>query len=261
MQIEIRLCRGWLKKPLTVAKSDERPEVDKFGPESDIDKSYEDQVVGYINDTHIVALNIYPVFRPQYMLLSIDLKRSQNDAMKLEDISAAWQFINVTSTPMYAMYNCTPTAGCSRYHKHIQVLPEPRRQDSHDSEFVFFPNRTPDKVRVPYTYFLHRFDSVSPDSRLHDSEVFEVYMTLLSQCRKALGIAELDTTTPCPHNAILVKGWMLLIPRRSNNVQGLMVNSAGMLGMPTVLTEEMVQKWRDAGPGRVLAQFGIPQDT
>ncbi|CAM1509405.1 Fc.00g031440.m01.CDS01 [Cosmosporella sp. VM-42] len=250
-EFEIRICPAWSKKPLTVDHGhDPDSATESFGPASDIRKSHPDQVIGYIYNTHIVALNIYPVFRPQYMLLNIDSTRSQNEPLSREDIAASWDFIHAIDSPMYIMYNCTQTAGCSRHHKHTQVVPLPQTH----SDCRFFPDAPGDKIRVPYRYFLHRFDKAQPPSA---DEVFLIYRDLLAKCKEVLRIDVKDETTLCPHNVAIVKEWILLIPRGKGNFNGLMANTAGMLGMPTVTLPEIYELWRQEGPFRVLSELGV----
>jgi ATP adenylyltransferase/5',5'''-P-1,P-4-tetraphosphate phosphorylase II len=228
---------------------------DMFGPGSDINKSHPEQIVGHLGNTHIIALNAYPVFRPQYMLLSSDSYQSQNEAMSIADVTACWDFINSLKSPFYALFNCTRNAGCSRNHKHVQIIPRPT-----ESSFRLFPDRNDDEneVAVPYVYFLHRFKSEELQAEPSTTEhIYSVYISLLDKARECLGISLADVNAAVPHNAILVKDWIMVIPRRSGNFKGLMANGAGMLGMPTVSTSDQLRRWQDEGPARALAKLGI----
>ena len=72
-QFDFKVCPGWSSKPLKVTDDmpfhEDEPAPEMFGPGSDIRKSHPNQVLGTVNDTHILALNIFPVFGPQYLLL------------------------------------------------------------------------------------------------------------------------------------------------------------------------------------------------
>jgi ATP adenylyltransferase/5',5'''-P-1,P-4-tetraphosphate phosphorylase II len=108
---------------------------------------------------------------------------------------------------------------------------------------------------VPFQYFLHNLDpckSTSGDTLLH------VYTTLLAQTREALGIPSNRPDILCPHNVVLVKGWMMLIPRRSNNFRGVTANAAGMIGYVWLTDEEQLSNWRTIGPREILSQLGVP---
>ena len=260
--MEFRICPSWSKKPMTV--TDElctdglQTEPERFGPGSDIYKSHPDQVIGTVNDTHVVALNIYPVFRPQYLLLNLDSYRSQNDPLDLQDFEASWDLLCSVRSPHYVMYNCTKEAGCSRYHKHMQMVPMPQLTKPGSTEFHFFPDIKDRQVRVPYVYFLRHFDSTSCGHILDAKAIFNDYSDLLRDCREACGI---PTAALCPHNVLLVKEWIIVIPRRSGNFKDVSANSAGMMGMPTISCEEQFESWKDLGPAKILSELGFPSRT
>ncbi|KAH6679890.1 putative phosphorylase [Plectosphaerella plurivora] len=260
----IRVCNSWAHKPAVVGAStsngtEEAPET--FGPGSDINNSHPDQTVGQLNDTHLVILNIFPAVRPQYLLLTLDSYRSQYEPLQYEDISASWTFLHSLEVPHVALYNCTPSGGCSRVHKHVQVLPYPvaSEQSVDEESFRLFPDNSNGNVRVPYTHFLHRFDNQSArKSRQTSREVFDIYTKLLNQAKQCLEFAAGDTSTPCPHNVILVKNWILVIPRRAENKSGFMTNGLGMMGNIVTSNAEQAQKWLDKGVSAALAECGIP---
>lgn len=233
-------------------------EPERFGPGSDIFKSHPDQVIATVNNTHTLALNIFPVFRPQFLLLSLDSFRSQNEPMGLEDIDASWKFLHSTTLPHFVMYNCTKEAGCSRYHKHMQILRKPEVANSHDTGFRFFPDLKDSKISVPYVYFLHYFSVTALGDSTDSAAILDIYLGLLKRCRKALDIPEDDPKALCPHNVLLVKEWIVVIPRQRGSVQGIGANSAGMMGMPTISNEKLLETWMNIGPAKVLRELGVP---
>jgi ATP adenylyltransferase len=107
----------------------------------------------------MLTLNAYPVLRHQYLLLHNDSNRSQNEPLDLQDVAASLSFLGSASDPHYIFYNCTKFAGCSRYHKHLQIVKKPETAMSGAMAFKFFPDRKDPGVRVPYLYFLHYFTS------------------------------------------------------------------------------------------------------
>lgn len=228
-----------------------------FGPGSDIYESHPDQIIATINDTHVLALNIYPVFRPQYILLSLDSYRSQNDPLDLQDIEASWEVLQRLDSPYYAMYNCTPDAGCSRHHKHTQIMPKPECADSQSTGFCLFPDNKSQEIQVPYVYFVHHFNAAGQGEPVDGKAIFGVYTSLLEKCREALGIAKADSVTTCPHNMVLVKEWMVMIPRRRGNFAGAGANAAGMMGTPTMINKELFKIWTDLGPAKILSELGV----
>ncbi|RDL41005.1 uncharacterized protein BP5553_00984 [Venustampulla echinocandica] len=258
--LEFRIYPTSSQKPLTVNDSvashshldDGEPE--KLGPGSDIYRSHPDQILGIINGTHILALNIYPVFRPQYLLLTCDSYRLQDEPLDLHDIKAVWEFLNVTTETYYAMYNCAEQSGCSRKHKHMQILPKPEAINPDAEAFRFFPDVRDRQIQVPYVYFLHYFYPLRKGQPMDSEAVFATYSNLLRQYRTMLGIAEHAT---CAHNVLLTKEWIIVIPRRKGNYKGIMANATAMMGQPTVSSQELFKIWTDEGPVKCLGEFGI----
>lgn len=239
-----------------ISIGDQHPNLEMFGPGSDIVKAHPDQTIATINNTHILALNAYPVFRPQYLLLTRDTYRSQNEPLDIDDVAAAVELLVSVPDPHYILYNCTTTSGCSRNHKHMQVLKKPGVGEHQEaSSFRFFPDMEDSNVHVPYQYFLHRFDASAP---FKVTTVHEIYLDMLRKCRKQLGLQEADTDSLCPHNLVLTSESVVLIPRRSNDYNGVGANATAMMGMPMMSDRGILQMWIDNGPARVLRELGVP---
>jgi ATP adenylyltransferase/5',5'''-P-1,P-4-tetraphosphate phosphorylase II len=259
-QFEFRICDGWKNKPMSVDTNLQKPEgqaePERFGPGSDIYRSHPEQVVDIIDNTHILALNIYPVYRPQYLVLSLDSYRRQDEPLDPEMLDATWKVLELSQSTNYAMYNCGSGAGCSRYHKHMQILPMPKSEDG----FSFFPDRQDGYSRVPYVHFMHYFNHAIMPMFINGKHLHEIYLRLLRLSRQAMGIEEDDTESFCPHNVILVKEWMVVIPRRKREYNGAGANAAGMMGMVVIPDEAGLKRWTDSGPAKVLSELGVALD-
>jgi len=230
----------------------------KFGPGSDINFSHPSQVLCTISSTQFIALNIYPIFRPQFLVLTLDSYCLQSEALDLEDFEASLKFLEESGAERYnLMYNCAEESGCSRNHKHVQIVPKPKFSDQ-GGGFRFFPDIKgwEDTVEVPYMYFLKYLEK---GKELRGGEIWSIYRELLMGCRKTLGIQEDDDETVCQHNMILTKDWIMVIPRRTGKYGGLMVNAMGMMGMPTIANEELFEIFKKIGPGKVLSEMGVPR--
>src|ERR1700684_2958290 len=99
-QFEFRICDGWKNKPMSVDTNLQKPEgqaePERFGPGSDIYRSHPEQVVDIIDNTHIRAQNIYPVYRPQYLVLSLDSSRRQDEPLDPEMLDATWKVLELS---------------------------------------------------------------------------------------------------------------------------------------------------------------------
>ena len=58
---------------------------------------------------------------------------------------------------------------------------------------------------------------------------------------------------------ILVRGHMVVIPRRTADIDGVQANAAAMLGLVYCSSEEQYREWLRRGPMRLLAEFGVPR--
>ncbi|OCK75510.1 hypothetical protein K432DRAFT_429370 [Lepidopterella palustris CBS 459.81] len=239
-----------------------------FGPGSDI--AFEDPklLIAEINETHLLVINKFCVFRPQLLLLTTDSFRRQHHPLEIVDFAAVCDVLSSLDSgtgKYFAIFNCCSQAGASREHKHLQILP--RVGD-------FFPDdRDFDMKNIPFKYFLHylEFPSSTPSSHTSPlSSVFTdpkgphylqaLYDTLLGYARSSLRIVG-EKEAICPHNVVLTKEWLLVIPRRSNNFKGVTANSAGMVGSVWLANEDQLEGWKMAGMTEVLAELGVPAES
>ncbi|KAL2834492.1 ATP adenylyltransferase-domain-containing protein [Aspergillus cavernicola] len=189
------------------------------------------------------------MFRPQLLLLTSDSYRRQREPLGLEDLVAACTVLkSLDGAPQFVIYNGGPTAGASRQHKHLQVLPRPPR---------LFPDDQNDSKAVPYRYFLRYLHGIDLESAEGRTKLFEIYNGLLAEAKQSLG-EDLEDNGYIPHNVALVKEWIVVIPRRNIEVEGVTANTAGMMGSVWLTSEEEMDRWKQVGPKTVLAGLGVP---
>ncbi|ORY14023.1 hypothetical protein BCR34DRAFT_244437 [Clohesyomyces aquaticus] len=241
------------KLQLPSKDSSEMPQRLKcFGPGSDI-AFLDPRLVFYtIRGTHYLAYNLFAVFRPQLLLLTIDSYKRQQYPLDVLDITATvdvLQQLNTSGQRYYAFLNCGfASVGASRSHKHIQVLLQPA---------YFFPDLPEGHVKVPYKYFLFRFQEKTSD--FEPPNLFSLYTDMLRQTRVFLGLA--DEAQETPHSVILTLHWLLVIPRRTiPDLEVSVPNSAGMVGSVWLPRRENIDVWKMLGPTSILARAGIPAD-
>lgn len=240
-------------------QDDERLEVDgERRAGSDIStKGYE---IGQVNSTHVLIANKFCYARPHLVLLTCDGHRRQHEPLEKSDLEAAWAVLTSMSSDYVAFYNCGRDGGCSRLHKHMQLLPKP------DHSFADFLDADEDEdeaqpAAVPFHWFYKRLtaDDGSP------AGLVRIYTELLAQATAVgHGLADHADTAPrdaaCPHNLILTRRWMIVIPRRQaavNEEAG--VNALGMLGVIVVATKPEVDNWVRQGLTESLRKLGVPK--
>jgi len=237
-------------KPATIHTS-LGPECDvvaKFGPGSDIPCADERLKIGLINGSHILAFNKFCIDVPQLLLLTLDSYRRQHEPLDLDDIDAALTALHQLPS-MYIIFNGGEPAGCSRVHKHMQLLKAP------PVAFSLFSKPDADRSKVPFRHFVYRSEKGSGFSA---TQMYQGYRELLLQARQALGLGSDVNSEPCPHNVVIYQNTIIVIPRRKAYVQGTSANAGGFLGSAWMADEATAAEWISLGPRHVLAELGLP---
>ncbi|KAF2256917.1 hypothetical protein BU26DRAFT_31978 [Trematosphaeria pertusa] len=247
--VEFRVCPSQAKKPNIVGAA-LGPTFDtsrKWGPGSDMYCIDERLKIARLNDTHDLALNLFCVDRPQLLILTLNSYLRQHEPMDRSDFEAALKVLT-SMDDTYIIYNCGEAAGCSRVHKHLQGLLGPPRA------FESFTGDEEKRLKVPFRHFTHHFPEGFHTTSA--SNLLDIYRALLDQARGCLNLPEADS--PCPHNVILWKGWMIVIPRRAAWVGQASANAGGMMGSIWVSEQRTVDEWLRLGCRNILGELGVP---
>lgn len=191
------------------------------------------------------------------MLLASDGHQRQYEPLYEADLAAALKTLHAIENDYAIFYNCGQDGGCSRLHKHMQLLPMPK--DSF-AAFLDYPDgKEPD---VPFAWFYHRFE----EHPITETSVLMVYNELLKQAdRVGHGRGQHAHDAPagaaCPHNMILTKRWIIIIPRRRAAVnQKTGANAMGMLGYIATAAQDEIDNWIRLGLKETLGQLGVPKE-
>ncbi|KAF7157285.1 hypothetical protein CNMCM5623_001408 [Aspergillus felis] len=224
-----------------------------FGPGSDIANEDPDLLIATINRTHLLVINKFSVFRPQLLLLTCDSYRRQHEALTVEDFAAIHSILRSSKTAHLVIYNCGPIAGASRNHKHVQILTRPAHLFPDDPNF--------DPGMMPFQYHLRCLRGLDFENPDCPSNLSEAYQELLAEAKERLGqSASTDSAGYFPHNVVLVREWMIVIPRRSNNFEDITANAAAMMGSVWLKSEDELDRWKQVGPTKALAGLGFPRE-
>ncbi|CZT43440.1 uncharacterized protein RSE6_03483 [Rhynchosporium secalis] len=142
----------------------------------------------------------------------------------------------------------------------MQIVPKPEFLDP-ATKFRFFPDEDQerDTSKVPYAYILKRFNS---EVLMSPEVVLRFYREAVVECTKILREEDTDRSTIGAHNVILTNGWILVISRRRERLyERIMVNAAGMMGMPTVSKKVLFHIWKRVRPSKALAEFGVAREV
>lgn len=91
--------------------------------------------------------------------------------------------------------------------------------------------------------------------------VYEIYAELVAEAREAVGgVMKGHPDGYFPHNVGMVREWIMVIPRRTNNFEEVTANTAGMLGSVWLTSDAQLARWKKVGPKRALAGLGVPAE-
>lgn len=196
------------------------------------------------------------------MLLTFDGHRRQYEALDSHDLTAAVTCLNAMHSEQdYAVfYNCGQDGGCSRLHKHMQLMPMPK-----DSFAAFLDRAEGEEPApgVPFAWFWRRFGAEG----LTPAIAVSVYKVLLKAADKVgRGLGQSASSMPvgaaCPHNVIITKRWMVVIPRRRAGLsKATGANAMGMLGYIAVANRSEIDTWGRLGLKDTLGQLGVPNES
>ncbi|KAJ0159029.1 Diadenosine 5',5'''-P1,P4-tetraphosphate phosphorylase 2 [Colletotrichum tanaceti] len=248
------------------------------------DISIEGYEIGPVRDTHVLAFNKFCAYRPHLLLMTADGRRRQFEALDGADLAAAREVLVALDghggatargrREYLVIYNCGKNGGCSRLHKHMQVIPAPEAipmwPDTADSEgsAAAAAAAAGEGQEPPFRYLIHRFAGSSSGDEVGGmpsaDDLATAYQRMLRQATELIpgrdAVVEDDEDgkeVAVPHNVILGRRWMVVVPRVTDGVDGAGVNAAGMLGVVWASEVGTVEKWKRLGPRRVLREVGV----
>lgn len=170
----------------------------------------------------------------------------------MEDFASIYSILSSSKASHLVIYNCGPIAGASRNHKHVQVLPRPAHLFPDDPNF--------DPGVIPFQYVLRCLRDLDFGDPECPSKLSENYRELLAEAKDRVEKpADANNDGYFPHNVAVVREWMIVIPRRSNNFEDITANAPGMMGSVWLKDEEELDRWKQIGPTKALAGLGFPR--
>ncbi len=177
-------------------------------------------------------------------------------ALTGEDFSL-WLEI-VSSLHGLGIYNYGTEAGASQHLLHFQVIPLTEVESRTGERGCPFDKPikralSMGRTSVPTFTFPNAVAPVPPHSQGGGgSNLLEVYEGLI----RKIGVADTQSsphsTHRLPHNVVLTKDWMLVVPRTRSRFAGIEVNGFGFSGLFFVDKEERLGLIQKAGPMNVL---------
>ena len=204
-----------------------------------------------------------------YILHTRDYERQSEDLGE-GDVRAAWVVLGALDSEgeneegegegegekgegIMAIYNCGAEAGASQGHKHLQLFPKAER-----SVFELYPyqielsaTESTTHPKVPYKHAV-----MAIPGKASAEDVFRVYEKLLGEMRPLMRREGVED-----YNVVLVREWMLVVPRRHHGREGVECNAAGMMGMVWLKDEGEREGWERLGMTEQLRWLGLPAES
>lgn len=207
-----------------------------------------DLFVADISDTHVGLLNKFPVVDHHLLVVTRHFE-AQESGLTAQDFEALARCM--ADVDGLAFYNSGLESGASQRHKHLQLVPLPFGPldgpgPAVPIEAAFAPGAAHPPPRAPELPFVHALARLAQaDGRALDAAFRRLWQ-------------ELDLAPGQPHNLLLTRRWMLLVPRSAEAFEGMPVNAMGFAGSMLVRHAEALERVRQVGPLQVLRQVGVP---
>ncbi|KAF2449185.1 hypothetical protein P171DRAFT_187741 [Karstenula rhodostoma CBS 690.94] len=239
-KFQFRVASSLAKKPQSATRHQKKV-ANAF------DDDNPDFSLGLVGPGHKLILNKFCVVRPQFVLHTVEFEPQQTP-LSFADLSALWHVLGSLQSEHFAIFNCGVDAGASVGHKHMQVLPHPGRD-----EFELFP----DSVELGEDIYVHQdVPFQHAVQKLPQTADADALVTIYQNLRNHLSLGQ-----QTPHNVVLTKRWLMVIPRRVGRIADgeMAANAAVMVGIVWMTKEHEYELWTRDDPMKFLPEFGVPR--
>jgi ATP adenylyltransferase len=206
--------------------------------------------VGAISPTHVCLLNKYNVV-DRHLLIVTRAFAHQESPLDLDDLRAVRKCL--AELDGLAFYNAGAAAGASQSHKHLQLVPcalDPG-SDRFPFEGAIRSTLAAREDRADRFPFRHRIAALDRDDGGRQS---------WSEYRRLAAALDLDPDGDrvAPHNLLMTRDWLLLVPRSRAELGAIEVNALGFAGALLLNDDHDVERVRELGPLQVLRRVAFP---
>ncbi|MEX3982585.1 DUF4922 domain-containing protein [Paraburkholderia sp. EG287A] len=266
MRFSVRVAANLARKeaarltPQTSTASVPQPPRDPFLP-------YEpDLFVGDLSPTHVALLNKFNVIDRHLLIVT---RRYEPQEALLDAADFAALIAVLREIDGLGFYNGGTAAGASQPHKHLQMVPLPLAGDVPHAaplEALLGGAQAVHGARpiaiVPGLAFRHAFARLDLGPEAGTAEdaahlALGCYRALLD----AAGVPADDVGgvahQGAPYNLLVTRQWMLVVPRTTECVEGISVNSLGFAGSFFVRNAAQLQTLAQLGPMTALERVSV----
>jgi ATP adenylyltransferase len=231
-------------------KEKQEQQTSRTGKEFNPFLPYEkDLFVADISDTHVCILNKFNVV-DFHLLIITRIFEEQESLLTLEDFTAMWTCLGEFEGLVF--YNGGKLAGASQRHKHLQIVPF-SETDIPISLLLKTAKLENDMGTIQEFPFLHAFTNLNRGES--PKVTLEKYHTLLQK----MGIKPLENNLQSgAYNLLITQKWMLIVPRKQEEIEGISINSLGFAGALLVKNQQQMELVKNIKPMEILSKVAFP---
>ncbi|KNB45282.1 ATP adenylyltransferase [Blastocystis sp. subtype 4] len=234
----VRLLKGdGIKRKGSNIKSQEKRIVDPFAKDT-----MNQQLVVHSYNDYTLLLNKFP------MVLVTNEFMSQCSPLTQSDFTAITNVISQVQSLVF--FNCGVDSGASQSHKHIQIIPYSELENEATPLDEYLEGTSLDRnslCQCPVYCFDHVLCHIS--SYTDPISLYKQYSDMLQYMSEKRDKKGKSMTS---YNFLLLKEWMLLVPRIREKWNQLNVNSLGFTGSILVKNSEALNSLTSIGPLELL---------
>ena len=231
-------------------KEKQKQQISKTGKEFNPFLPYEEDLfVADISSTHVCILNKFNVV-DNHLLIITRTFEEQESLLTLEDFTAMWACL--ADFEGLVFYNGGKLAGASQRHKHLQIVPF-SETDIPISPLLKTAKLENNMGTIPEFPFLHAF------TNLHSGESPKVTLEKYHNLLQKMGIKPLENNLQSgAYNLLITRKWMLIVPRKQEEVAEISINSLGFVGALLVKNQQQMELIKNINPINILTNVAFP---
>jgi sulfate adenylyltransferase (ADP) / ATP adenylyltransferase len=240
----VRLAEG-IERKTTATVTRRQHQIDPFLPYD------EDLFVASLSETHVCLLNKFNVLDHHLLVVTREYE-DQDEPLNVRDFEALWACL--VEIDGLGFYNGGEVGGASQRHKHFQMVPGALGPgpDLVPIEPAIRAARFAGDLGVtdalPFAHVIARLHGpLAAGARAAAS------LTAYEAMRRALRLEQGD-----PYNLLVMREWMLLVPRARERWGRVSVNALGFAGALLVRTGAELAELERIGPMTVLQSVAMP---
>lgn len=196
-----------------------------------------------LSETHVCLLNKYPIVEGHLLMVTRQFE-PQDSRLTRQDFDAAWRCLKEIDGVVF--YNSGQVAGASQPHRHLQLIPTPLEEEAKT-----LPMARLFAQGLPFRAGYHPIHWTPGGVDAHCIEtLYERYGRLLVE----LGLVPPgdDDGRPEPYNLLMTREFLMVVPRRSECIEGISINAMGFMGSLFVRDKAGLDKLLAHGVVRAL---------